>query len=79
MIYTLRLDQNALQVLGEALALAPMPMRSTHPVVVAIQQQVSAQEAGAQSAKRRKPREACAEEPPTQPAAEPNDPAGATR
>ena len=76
MIYTLRLDQNAMQVLGEALALAPMPMRSTHPVVGAIQQQVSAQEAAAQTAKRRKPRDARAEEPRAQPAAaEPGAPA----
>ena len=72
MIYTLRLDQNAMQVLGEALALAPMPMRSTHPVVVAIQQQVSAQEAGAQSAKRRKPKLARGQETPVPPAAEPS-------
>ena len=76
MIYTLRLDQNAMQVLGEALALAPMPMRSTHPVVVAIQQQVSAQEAAAQTAKRRKPRDARAEESCAQrAAAEPGAPA----
>jgi hypothetical protein len=58
MIYTLKLDQTALQVLGEALALAPMPMRATHPVLTAIQQQVSAQEDSAQPAanKPRKPR-----------------------
>lgn len=47
MIYTLKLDVNALQVIGEALAIAPMAMRATSPVLTAIQQQVSEQEAAA--------------------------------
>ena len=42
MIHTLRQDQAALQMRGEALSRVPMPMRATHPVPAAIRQQVSA-------------------------------------
>jgi hypothetical protein len=69
MIYTLTLNGQALQVLGEALALAPLPMRITHPVVIAIQEQISAQEAAVQT-RRSKPKVARMEEPATAPAAE---------
>jgi hypothetical protein len=44
MITTREPDQTTLQMPGEAPALAPMPLRSTHPVLAATRQQVSAPE-----------------------------------
>lgn len=49
MNYTLKLDAAALQVIGEALAIAPMAMRVTQPVLAGIQQQIGEQEAAARA------------------------------
>lgn len=52
MNYTIELNAAQLQVIGEALAIAPMPNRQTIPVMNVIQAQINAQEVAAQKAAR---------------------------
>ena len=44
MIYKLELDAQSIQVIGEALAIAPLAARMTQPVLQSIQQQINTQE-----------------------------------